>query len=189
MPSAGTLPPQDIVSVRRESSRAAHRNREDPGTSQEPRQQGQAFPNQNSAAHASTRSSDDISCSLRRQESYHLPAPYERGKEHVHNPAVQSSSRQDRHRASSYVHAAPHPPPAWQYCVLSSPDLALRDIPYDQEKVPHLHRRESTALRRRAPAAHESSPRSAFPAYEICVELSHNLHLGHECSDSCIDRP
>ena len=189
MPSSDTLPPQDIVSVHRESSRAAHRNREDPGTSQEPRQQGQAFPNQNSAAHASTRSSDDRSCSLRQQESYHLPTPYERGKEHVHNPAGQNSSRPDRHRASSYAHAAPHPPPTWQYCVLSSPILVLRDIPYDQEKVPHLHRRESTALRRRAPAAHESFPRSASPAYEKYVGLSHNRHLDHACSDNCRDRP
>ena len=189
MPSLGTLPPQDIVTVHRESFRAAHRNREDPGTSQEPRQQGQAFHHRSSAAHASTRSSDDRSCSLRRQESYHLPAPYERGKEHVHNPAGQNSSRQDRHRASSYVHAAPHPPPTWQYCALSSRVLVLRDIPYAQEKGLHLHRRESTALRRRVLAAHESFPRSASPAYEICVELSHNLHLGHERYDNCIDRP
>ena len=189
MPSSDTLPPQDIVSVHRESSRAVHRNREDPGTSQEPRQQEQAFPNQNSAAHASTRSSDDISCSLRRQESYHLPAPYVRGKEHVHNPAVQSSSPPDRHRASSYAHAALHPPPAWQYCVLSSPILALIDIPYDQEKDPHLHRRESTALRRRVPAVHESFPRSAFPAYERYAGISHNRHLAQWYFDNCIDRP
>ena len=189
MPSSGTLPPHGIVTVRRGSFRAAHRNREDPDTSQEPRQQGQAFPHQNSAAHASTRSSDDRSCSLRQQESYHLPAPYVRGKELVHNPAAQNSSRQDRHRASSYAHAVPHPPPAWQYCALSSQVLVLIDIPYAQEKGPHLHRRESTALRRRVPTVHESFPRSAFPAYERYAGISHNLHLDHECSDNCIGRP
>ena len=177
------------MTVRKESSRAAHKNREDPDTSQAPRQQGQAFPNQNSAAHASTRSSDDRSCSLSRQESHHLPAPYVRGKEHVHNPATQSSSPPDRHRASSYAHAAPHPPPAWQYCVLSSRVLVPIDIPYDQEKGPHLHRQESTALRRRVPTVRESFPRSASPAFEKYAGISRNVHLVQKHSNNCIDRP